>query len=219
MRNQIILILLFVLLLTSCGNSSTSPSGPKSYIPLAVGNQWNNDVTGFVIFESGDTLTVTGTMVRRITGTATHENGANCYIGEDLLDITYNTPDTSFSFADTTINYIAESDSQILVYDDTLSADFEILLKLPITVGETWVADPTDDPNTVREVVSITTNVTVPAGSFTDCLLTEDTEPSLPNDYWRMYFAPGVGPVKVEMVEVDDEYTEITFKTTSYVVN
>ncbi len=218
MRIKIILVSLFVLLLTSCGSSSTSPSSPSSYIPLSVGNQWNNDINGFVIFESGDTLTVSGTMVRKITGTATHDNGATCYISEDLMNTTYTMPDTSFSFADTTINYIAESDTQFLVYDDTLSTEFELLLKLPVTVGDTWVPDPADDPNTVREVLSITSSVSVTAGSFTNCLLTEDTDPSLPDDYWRIYFAPGIGPVKVELVEVDGDYTEITIDVTSYVV-
>ncbi len=219
MRIKFVLVSLFILLLTSCGSSSTSPSSPSSYIPLSVGNQWNNDINGFVIFASGDTLTISGTMVRKITGTATHDNGASCYISEDLMNITYTTPDTSFSFSDTTINYIAESDTQFLVYDDTLSTEFELLLKLPVTVGETWVPDPADDPDTVREVISITSSVSVPAGSFTNCLLTEDSDPSLPDDYWRMYFAPGIGPVKIEMVEVDDDYTEIIFNTTSYVVH
>jgi hypothetical protein len=46
------------------------------------------------------------------------------------------------------------------------------------------------------EVLSVNERVTVPAGTFTNCLETRDTTPLEPDVVEHKYYAPGVGPVR-----------------------
>jgi hypothetical protein len=53
------------------------------------------------------------------------------------------------------------------------------------------------------EVLSVTEAVRVPAGTFEDCLQTEDTTPLEPDAVEHKYYAKGVGPVLNEKISPD----------------
>jgi hypothetical protein len=195
MRYLIAVSILVAVLLAGCGGSSSGPSGPTDYYPLAVGNWWIMDLDGYVLW-GADTVTVTAVNENTVTRTTTHAQGFDLYEIEQISTMTFTHPDTTFSDTDTTFTYIAESDSEVVAYDDTITLDHEVMLKLPVTVGETW--NPySDEPDIVREILSITVSVSVPAGSFSGCLHMEDRDPQAPDDEFEAWAAPSVGPVRM----------------------
>lgn len=204
--------------LWGCGSSSSGPSPAPEYFPLTVGNVWNHEVTS-QWFSPTDTLDATGTMTRLITGTATHENGRTLFAMQSISEFEVPFGDTTIVWADTSISYGFDADSEFIAYDDTVSAEYEIFMKLPPTVGETW--EPmSDDSTIVREVISITASVSVPAGNFSDCIHIRDTDTDEPEYSWDTYIADGVGPVLYEVFEEDSVFTMDTdIELTSYVVN
>ena len=56
----------------------------------------------------------------------------------------------------------------------------------------------------IGEVLSLSEEVSVPAGSFTDCLQTRDDTPIEPEVFEHKFYAPGVGAV----LEVNPETGE-----------
>jgi hypothetical protein len=72
-----------------------------------------------------------------------------------------------------------------------------------------------DEAEDQAEVVSVTSTVRVPAGTFEDCLETSDTTPLEPGVEERKYYAKGVGPVLNEKVAPErfrEELTRYTFE-------
>lgn len=207
------------LFLAGCGSNSSGPSPAPEYFPVAVGNVWNHDVSGSWENPGVDTAYVQGTMIREVTGTATHISGNQVFVFESVSELEFQLNDTTFTVSDTMYTYGFDADSEFIGYDDTLSADYEIVMKLPPTVGETW--EPmTDDPTIVREVLSVTSSVSVPAGNFSNCVLVRDTDTDDPAYLWEMYLANGVGPVYYRAEEADGDteiYTEVELQ--SYVIN
>jgi len=59
------------------------------------------------------------------------------------------------------------------------------------------------------EVLALGETVTVPAGTFTDCLKTKDFTPMEPEVVEHKYYAPGVGVVKEVMVEGGTDIVEL----------
>lgn len=59
------------------------------------------------------------------------------------------------------------------------------------------------------DVISLNESVTVPYGSFDNCLKTKDWTPLEPDFVEHKYYAPGVGVVLVVMVEGGDERVEL----------
>jgi hypothetical protein len=138
-----------------------------------------------------DTSTVSGRTSSRIIGQTTHAQGFELWTLEEVDSLIYWSPDTMYTWIDTSLVYVSTNNNEVVVYDDTVTIEHEILFKLPLTVGETWVPY-TGDPTVTREVISLTDSVTVPAGSFSDCLLMRDTDSMSPM-VWNYYFAPDIG--------------------------
>lgn len=217
-----ILLLLAVIsipVFTGCSSSSTGPSGPVNYFPVAMGNRWTMTMSGFVIPAGVDTVTVTGTFERTVIDTTTHAMGYKLWVMEEISATTFTQGDTTVTYRDTSYAYTMESDSELVAYDDTITTEYEILVKLPVTVGETW--EPyTDDNSVTREILSISTIVSVPAGSFSSCLHLQDTDSEAPDDNWEMWSAPGIGPCRVETDAVDSsEVIHIEGELQSYLIN
>lgn len=219
MANRFLASLTFALLLIGCGSSSSGPSPEPEFFPIAVGNVWSHEVDGVWINPGIDTIFVGGTMVREATGTATHISGNPVFILETVSELESQWGDSTYFATDTTYSYGFDADSEFIGYDDTLLTDFEIVMKLPPTVGETW--EPmSDDPSIVREVISITASVSVPAGNFSNCVYVRDIDADDPGYIWEMYLAEGIGPVYYEAEEIEgDSRIASEVELESYMIN
>lgn len=123
-------------------------------------------------------------------------------------------PDSVVVFSDTSYSYTFDADSELIAYDDTLSTDYEIVMKFPPTLGEIW--EPFTDSIIVREVVSLSASISVPSGNYTACIYLRDTDTAEPDFLWNMYVAEGIGPVFFVIEEADSNlfsHTEIELKS------
>jgi hypothetical protein len=69
-------------------------------------------------------------------------------------------------------------------------------LRTPLEVGTSW-QDPLDDRVTLT-ITSVNATTTVPAGTFSNCIVVEDVlrEVGHPDDIITSWYAPGVGLVR-----------------------
>lgn len=89
---------------------------------------------------------------------------------------------------------------------------------LPLEVGNSWYTY--QDSSIVREVLSLSASVTVPAGSFSDCAHMEDTDTSSTDYSLDSYLHQGVGMVKQVQDDVDGPSVfHIESDLESYTVN
>ncbi|MCD4707331.1 MAG: hypothetical protein K8S62_06300 [Candidatus Sabulitectum sp.] len=218
---KLVAVLAVALLLTAfgCGSSSTGPSGNDDYLPLAVGNQWSYSLNGYITFTDADTALVTGSNFNIITGTTTHQQGFELYAMRDSLITIITTPDTTFTTTKVTMNYIQETDTELRLYDDTTTTDYEIFIKLPVTLNDSWTPE-TDDPTITRTVLSLSASAIVPAGTYSSCANLRDTDSEEPNFYFDWFFARGTGVVKYVTNYSDSEGTVfMTYDLLSSTIN
>lgn len=195
--------LLGVSLMLGCGgDGGTGPSEPQGddWLPLAVGNTWHAVLDGYLA-AAGDTTDVDGTLDREVMSLTSHEQGFDLWELRAVSSMTfYPEQGTSYTITDTTTQYLYEDSTEIRGYNDTISTDYELILMLPLEVGNTWY--PEAESVLVREVMSLSASVTVPAGSYTDCAHLMDTDATQPDDAYNIYLHRGVGLVKEV---IDDE--------------
>jgi len=81
-------------------------------------------------------------------------------------------------------------------------------LKTPILVGTQW--DDDQDPQHTFEIESVTDEVTVPAGTFENCVKVHEHNVVQGGDDWDIFawFKAGVGVVKSEYSEIDPDTGE-----------
>jgi hypothetical protein len=60
------------------------------------------------------------------------------------------------------------------------------------------------------KVISMSENVTVPYGIFSDCMMTEEWSPLEPDVIEHKYYAYGIGNIKSVMIEGGNEISELT---------
>ncbi len=195
-----VIVVLLLTMFFSCGKDSTGPSTPADYLPLAVGNQWNYSMTGYMKTADRDSLPITGAKVMTVTGQTTHSSGLDLYALKDSTCVVIPTRDTSFVRVSTV--YIFKADSEYRIYDDTLTAKYGIAMKIPVVLGDSWVNDP-DEPAHTTKVTSVTSNVTVPAGSYSDCVCISEMNADEPREVYEMYFSRGNGVVEIISKSVD----------------
>lgn len=92
---------------------------------------------------------------------------------------------------DERITYLTGTDS--LVRKDELGGD--ALLKPPFAVGSSWLLAGGGE----ARIVAADKEVTVEAGRFQHCVVVEETR-SAPRRMVRTTYAPGAGPVQIEML-------------------
>jgi hypothetical protein len=181
-------LLPLVILIVSCNGEGEEES---DYLPLAVGNQWNYDMT-YSMMMTSDTLQNTGTSVTEITRQTVLNNNV-----EVLEQVTTNTWDDTLmnpNSIDTT--YLYKTPANLLVYDDLADTDPDTSLVLPILAGNTWVVYA-DTMDTLTAEVLGREAVTVPAGSYNSCWNVEYTSLGQTQHDW---FAIDVGIVKYSMI-------------------
>jgi len=207
MKYLIPFLFLTALLITiGCGSSSTGPTPPVNYVPLTLGNTWNYSADGYAYTTDQDTITITGTSTQTITAIVMHQQGFELYEFLNIGIITIITPDTTITSTDTTSMFIYETDTELRVYDDTISTYYELAFPLPVVLGDTWLPD-SGDPTVTREVMSVTETVSVPAGTYTNCALMSDTDTEDPEAVFDMYFCPGLRNIRQVIADDDSAAT------------
>ena len=178
MKTKTILIALILGLVAfwGCDDNGTDSDNDsqytiEKYYPLAVGNVWNYE------YNEGDE-----TSLMEITG----KENSNTFTGLiDKWDENYNCT-------------ICRNNNEIKVTYSTME-DYSIPLKEPLEVGQSWVGyyEGPNYPEAYVRIQNINVNVTVPAGSFSNCLeiVTLNEDGTIDDDGW-FYYAPNVGLVK-----------------------
>ncbi|MEN8209613.1 MAG: hypothetical protein ABFR50_10230 [Candidatus Fermentibacteria bacterium] len=208
---------LLIAFLFACGGDTTGPDpAPEGdWMPMTVGNWWNYTYDGFTFYgTSTDSFDISGSAERRVTALLTHQEGFQVYEFRFQSELTLTNPDTTMVFADTQFVYIRNTGDEIRAYADTVSIDFDLFAKLPLTLGESWLTQPggTDE----NEVTSLSASVTVPAGSFNGCAVITATDTEVPDFQWDSYFHDGTGIV-LDFIKMGD-VQEISVSLETYYV-
>ncbi|MCD4848368.1 MAG: hypothetical protein K8R76_09265 [Candidatus Aegiribacteria sp.] len=204
-----------LLIVFGCGDDSTGPSGNTDYLPMAVGNQWNYSMSGYISLAGADTTIISGSCISKVLEVTTHQGGFQLYAIQDST--TTILPDTTLTHTDTF--YAHKADTEWRFYDDTISTDYEIFMKLPVSLGDGWIPD-TDEPTIMRTVLSVSDTVTVPAGTYTDCANLRDSDSQEPDFYFDLLFSRGTGVVRYIVNNADSNGTVyMSYDLTSSIIN
>jgi len=63
------------------------------------------------------------------------------------------------------------------------------------------------------KIISTSESVTVPFGTFDNCIMTEEWSPIEPDVVEHKYYASGIGNIKTVMIQGGNEVAELTSKT------
>lgn len=196
--------LVLAVVLGACGSSSTDPSEPGDWMPLAVGNWWNLSLDGYWMDMYGDTVLWGGSFDRAITAQLDHQGGFQVYEFRTIMHLVNTSPDTTWSSLDTFYVYLRNTGEELRRYDDTVSADYELIALFPLTLGETWYESP--GSTIMYEVTSLDAAASVPAGTFGNCAVIRETRTDMPGSYsWDSYLHRGTGVV-LEILD-DDQWS------------
>lgn len=189
---------------------------PNPYFPLVQGNEW--------VYEEADGLIVT----EKITGETKNILGVNCIVvtvteREDgkLLE---KTKDYYAQDEDGNVWYLGE-DSRARLDDGgwttegSWRAGVDGAVPGIIMLANPQIGDSYDQEGALgvaedrAEVLSLTATADVPFGSFTDCLLTEDSNP-LTGDIEQKFLVSGIGLVLTRGITEggDEELVSFTNK-------
>ncbi|HHY77022.1 MAG TPA: hypothetical protein GX498_00760 [Clostridiales bacterium] len=189
------ILMLTVFLLTSCTQETEKPGTEEpqeqeekndigAYYPLAVGNQWEYEGIGNeyalytqkVVYSKDNKYQV---MINN-GGTIT----ANIYVlSDDSLVRTYTE---------------AEVYDEKNVLDEKENIE-DIIIKGPIEVGTKW-----ESQGNQHEITDVDATVTVPAGTFENCIVIKETYKES-GAFSNYYYCKGVGLVKSEYIDDDFE--------------
>lgn len=212
-----------IIMLFGCGDNS--PSGPgfggedSAYYPLAVGNQWVYHRNGSMTVSGIQTTTISGMNVTDITGTVSHELGFDVYVQEYDTSDTLTTAGQTLVVDTTYTTYVRVTDQGFYSYATLFGSDSTGFVPFPLVVGATWQFS--DDPPMTAEILSLTESVSVPAGTFENCLELRTTWIEGGNTVVNTTaFAPNVGNVKNTYVQSYGALvTTVTNELLSYSVN
>lgn len=181
-------------LLASCGDSPGGPETPVDYMPVAIGNHWEYDGSGFGTFADTIDVELEGSMDIEITDTLRHESGFLLYqveFEQVLVFYADSTPIDTIPLLET--QYWYEEGGQVAIYESPEDSTGEIIHSPPIETGRIWYPGP-DDPDGVYEVLCTDYVASVPFGNFADCAQIAYTNPVELQEHTDA-LAPGVGHV------------------------
>lgn len=180
------------------GEVSTAAAPSFVLWPLSLGNTWRYRVTTYSgpaaassdgAGEIAPASASTSTHALKATGKQTI-GGASWFV---LTETTVGTPGSQQ-------HYSRHVDAG-LCWKNTLVTGAYFLVHTPIAVGTSW-NNPGPGGGTVTwSIVSLTATVTVPAGTFTNCVLVTDTNSATPGITTRRWYASGVGLVRVTVTD------------------
>lgn len=174
-----------ILLIAAACSLFTKPD----YVPLALNDAWNYDVTIVItrwIGASETTFTITDSTETSIVLDTT-------IFGKPAFKA-LKKKDTA-----TTFSYLVKTATEVLTYGpDPADSPPQTSLKLPLAENSTWTVDTIPRQGIMVSTVKDQESVTVPAGTFDKTWLVEtvsDSYPDLPEHVW---LAKSVGVVKVD---------------------
>jgi len=208
--------LLIAILFACCGDTTGPGPAPEGdWIPMTVGNWWNYVYDGFIFIGAGpDSFSLSGSAERRVTALLQHQGGFQVYEFRSQSEMILTSPDTTMVYADTQFIYLRNTGDELRAYEDTVLTDYDLLALLPLTLGESWLAQPGDTYK--NEVTSLSASATVPAGSFSGCAVITQTDTEEPTFQWDTYFHDGTGIV-CDFVKLGN-MQEITVSLETYYV-
>ncbi|MBN1435096.1 hypothetical protein JW921_10070 [Candidatus Fermentibacterales bacterium] len=185
-------------LLAGCGDS---PSGgeiaDEDYFPHGLGSSWEYGKAGLVD-TLGLTFTLTGSRVTTVTSVLEQSGGTLVEMTNLGLDTLYLPGVDTLPLPIPPRTIARMRTDGIWVYGDSTMQDSTWLVRFPLVVGNTWTSH--SDPDVESEIVSMTEEVIVPDGTFSDVLHVRATQSTavseLVTDY---YFAPDVGSIMTEI--------------------
>jgi len=161
------------LLFFSCTNNDIEDQA--DYFPNADGNWWE--------YQYSDSLTMRLEL-----------SGVETIGGEQVQNLIWNYED------DTNTDYLSKKETEIVLYTILQSWSAFILAEFPLEEGSSWQAFRMivlGDTTTITAHVEEKQSVSVPAGEFDDCYSIYYENQSLDQPI-RIYFAPDVGPAKID---------------------
>lgn len=202
--------------LGGCGDDGTGPGDTTpDWFPGGVGTYWHFETTGSVVQTSGDTLVITGVLNYDIVDDTTHSQGFAVLEMYTYQSTTF-TPQSggdSLTVTETDTLFVHLTESVLEVFGELSGSDPDIMLQLPLEIGDTWFLNPLEED--LLEVMSLSEQVTVPTGTYSDCALVQTTPVEGDGPYLNRFYAEGVGPVLfiyhgVEEFQVIDYSCELT---------
>ncbi len=208
-----VFVALLLILVAACGDDPFDPAqGDDSrFYPLAVGNIWNYSRIGTYNVDSLS-YTVTGASTVRITGTAEHSGGFQVFVEETMVA---DTIQGLMVITNTDTSYIRVTDDGFFGYPELDSTDSSWTVPFPLVAGMIWPFST--EPSMTGEILSMTEDVTVPAGSYEDCAEMRTTWIEGGNVVNTTDYAPNVGMVRNIYTQGAGQYnTSVTSRLTSF---
>lgn len=203
-------ISLSIVLLGGCGDDGTGPgdAGPD-WFPADVGSYWHFDISGTVV-QPGDTLDVSGVQNYDIIADTTHSQGfaVLTMISYESATLAPQGGGDSITITTTDTLYVHFTEEVLEVYPNLESSDFDVMLQLPLTVGDTWFLNTYEED--ILEVMGLAEEVAVPTGTYSGCALVQMTPVVADGSFLNRFYADGVGPVLMIYHSVE-EYQEIDY--------
>lgn len=186
-------ILALAVFAAGCGKSDPAgPSTPTNHFPIKVGDYWDYSITGEGNI-SGTSFTLVGIARMEVTGTSWHVEGFDLFkvrFNESVILISGGAPQDTLNSQWEEFYRVQET--QVIAYDSNADTTPFKFLELPLTAGNTW--NPGfDDPAGKFEVISVSAEITIPMGTYTNCGRVHYTNSTDPNYYQHFYFIPGKG--------------------------
>ena len=162
----------------------------EDYHPLSVGLHWEYAVTQI------DTTTITGFQVSTITAAVSSSYGT---LYEQVTTTQWD--DTSMTaWLDT--SYLQEKEGNVLFYSDLNDPEPDTFFVMPLALGSTWRVRIEPWGDMTGEAIGLE-DVTLPAGTFTECWHVEYTGLNATSHSW---LAPGIGLIKHHFVGSTSEF-------------
>lgn len=215
-----------LLTLTACDSASTKeddfevtysppfepagfqPAVTNPYFPLPVGATWRfeaetDEGTEEIVVEVTDDI-------RTVAGVEATVLRDRVYLDGELIEDTF---DWFGQDAEGNVWYLGEEtaeyeNGEVVSTEGSWEADVDgavagIIMPASPSVGQAYYQEFDEGEAEDRgRVVAVGREVTVPAGTFSDCVETEDTTPLEPDVLEHKFYCPGVGTVlEVDLVE------------------
>lgn len=212
--NRCSVLLAVLALFVACGDDDPFNPGQNQdfrFYPLSLGNTWNYVRFGTYQIDSLS-YTIVGASTVSIVGVAEHSAGFQVFLEETMVS---DTIQGLMVIATTDTSYIRVTSAGYFGYPGLGTTDSSWTVPFPLLTGMVW-AFRTEPPVT-GEILSMSETVTVPAGSFEDCLEMRTTWVQGGNVVNTSNFAPDVGLVRNLYTQGAGQFTSsVTSRLSSY---
>lgn len=216
--------------LIGCGNDKDSAAGPEDLgidpadFAIGVTNQYLPLIPGTTCIYEGEHDGETERVEVEITSQTKVILGVTCVVVRDRVwvdgELVEDTWDWLAPHKNGDVWYFGEDskeieDGQVVSTEGSWEAGVDgaqpgILMRAAPRVGESYRQEYyEDEAEDMAQVVALDASVTVPAGSYANCVQTKEWTPLEPGVSEHKFYAPGVGLVREVKVEGGDGYLDL----------